>query len=266
QTTNGLPGGNINIQIRGTGSIQAGTNPLYIIDGVPYDGESLSDGSLVASNSIAGAVNPLNILNPNDIESISVLKDADATAIYGSRGSNGVVLITTKKGKSGGTRVNVNINQGFSKITNHPRLLNLEQYLALRREAFENDGRTPSADPASPDYAPDLTVWSQTEGTNWSEYIFGNTANLTNSQLSVSGGSNNTNFNISGNYRTEGTVMLGDNRYNRGGLQSTISHVSDNGRFRINLSSLYNMDKTSLSNPVNTSDSTNLITHNIPFF
>lgn len=254
QTTNGLPGGNINIQIRGTGSIQAGTNPLYIIDGVPYDGESLSDGSLVASNSIAGAVNPLNILNPNDIESISVLKDADATAIYGSRGSNGVVLITTKKGKSGGTRVNVNINQGFSKITNHPRLLNLEQYLALRREAFENDGRTPSADPASPDYAPDLTVWSQTEGTNWSEYIFGNTANLTNSQLSVSGGSNNTNFNISGNYRTEGTVMLGDNRYNRGGLQSTISHVSDNGRFRINLSSLYNMDKTSLSNPVNTSD------------
>lgn len=138
QTTNGLPGCNINIQIRGTGSIQAGTNPLYIIDGVPYDGEALNQGTSLASSSIVGTVSPLNILNPNDIEDISVLKDADATAIYGSRGSNGVVLITTKKGKSGGTRVNFSINQGFSKLTNFPNLLNLEQYLEMRRQAFAN--------------------------------------------------------------------------------------------------------------------------------
>jgi len=266
QTTNGLPGGNINIQIRGTGSIQAGTNPLYIIDGVPYDGSPINESNILSTSNIAGTTNPLNILNPNDIENISVLKDADATAIYGSRGSNGVVLITTKKGQSGGTRINLNINQGFSKIPNHPNLLNLEQYLAMRREAFENDERIPSADPASSDYAPDLTIWSQTESTNWSEYIFGHTANLTSSQLSVSGGNSNTNFNIGGNYRTEGTVMLGDNRYNRGGLQSTISHVSDNGRFRINLSSIYNVDKTHLSNPVSASTSMFLLPPNYPLF
>lgn len=266
QTTNGLPGGNINIQIRGTGSIQAGTNPLYIIDGVPYDGEALGDGSLLASNNIAGSINPLNILNPTDIEHISVLKDADATAIYGSRGSNGVVLITTKKGKVGKTNINATINQGFSKVANHPQLLDLKQYLDLRREAFLNDDRTPSSDPASPDYAPDLTVWSQTEGVDWSEYVFGQTANLTSSQLTVSGGKSNTSFNISGNYRTEGTVMLGDNKYNRGGLRSTISHMSDNGRFRLNLSSIYNIDETSLSNPVNTSDRIFLLPPNYPLF
>lgn len=266
QTTNGLPGGNINIQIRGTGSIQAGTNPLYIIDGVPFDGEAEDQTSLLASNNIAGAINPLNILNPNDIENISVLKDADATAIYGSRGSNGVVLITTKKGKSGGTRINLNLNQGFSKIANHPNLLNLEQYLDLRREAFTNDNRIPSSDPSSRDYAPDLTVWSQTKGTNWSEYVFGHTANLTSSQLSVSSGNKNTNFNISGNFRTEGAIMLGDNTYNKGGLQSTITHISDNGRFRINLSSIYNLDKTDLSNPKNSSNLIFLLPPNYPLF
>lgn len=266
QTTNGLPGGNINIQIRGTGSIQAGTEPLYIIDGVPFDSKAEDPTDLLASNNLAGTINPLNILNANDIENISVLKDADATAIYGSRGSNGVVLITTKKGKAGGTRINLNVNQGFSKITTHPKLLNLEQYLDLRREAFANDGRIPSADPASREYAPDLTIWSQTNGTNWSEYVFGHTANLTNFQLSVSGGNKNTNFNISGNFRTEGTIMLGDNTYNKGGLQSTITHISDNGRFRINLSSIYNIDKTDLSNPKNSSNLIFLLPPNYPLF
>ncbi len=266
QTTNGLPGGNINIQIRGTGSIQAGTNPLYIIDGVPYDGSPINESQVLSTSNIAGTTNPLNILNPNDIENITVLKDADATAIYGSRGSNGVVLITTKKGQLRGTRINLNVNQGFSKVANHPNLLNLEQYLALRREAFENDNRPPSNDPSSMDYAPDLTIWNQSKSTNWSEYIFGNTANQTSTQLSVSGGNSNTNFNISGNYRTEGTVMLGDNRYNRGGLQSTIGHVSDNGRFKINLSSIYNIDKTHLSNPIDASTSMFLLPPNYPLF
>lgn len=264
QTTNGLPGGNVNIQIRGTGSIQAGTNPLYIIDGVPYDGEPVNQGSIQSARSIVGSVNPLNILNPNDIENITVLKDADATAIYGSRGSNGVVMITTKKGKSGRTSVNLNINQGFSTVTSRPNLLSLEQYLEMRKEAFANDGRTPSANPASPDYAPDLTVWSQTESTDWYDYIYGNTANLTNAQLSVSGGNSNTSFNISGNFRTEGTILRGDNTYNKGGLQSNVSHLSNDGRFRINLSTIYNMDKTDLSNPANNVGSMFLLPPNYP--
>ncbi|CDS93028.1 TonB-dependent receptor plug [Sphingobacterium sp. PM2-P1-29] len=266
QTTNGLPGGNINIQIRGTGSIQAGTNPLYIIDGVPYDGEAVGQGSAISAKSVVGAVNPLNILNPNDIENISVLKDADATAIYGSRGSNGVVLITTKKGKSGETRINLSLNQGFNNVAQSPKLLNLDQYLALRNEAFANNGRTPSADPASPDYAPDLTVWSQTEGTDWYEYIYGNTASLTNGQLSVSGGNNNTNFNVSGNFRKEGTILRGENKYLKGGLQSNLSHLSKNGRFRINLSTIYNKDMTDISNPANNINMVFLLPPNYPVF
>jgi len=264
QTTNGLPGGNINIQIRGTGSIQAGTDPLYIIDGVPYDGEAINKGTTISSGSIVGAVSPLNILNPNDIENITVLKDADATAIYGSRGSNGVVLITTKKGKSGGTRVHLDIGHGFSQVADHPELLSLEQYLALRNEAFANDNRVPSADPASPDYAPDLTVWSQTEGTDWYDYIYGNTARLTNTQLSVSGGNSNTGFNIGGNFRTEGTILRGDNTYSKGGLRSNINHLSDNGRFKINLSSIYNMDKSDMANPANNAGAMFLLAPNYP--
>ncbi|WP_159451809.1 SusC/RagA family TonB-linked outer membrane protein [Sphingobacterium psychroaquaticum] len=206
----------------------------------------------------------MNILNPNDIENITVLKDADATAIYGSRGSNGVVLITTKKGQSGGTRINVNVNQGFSKVADNPNLLNLEQYLELRKEAFANDGRTPSADPTSREYAPDLTVWSQTEGTDWYDYIYGNTANLTSTQLSVSGGNSNTNFNIGGNFRTEGTTLRGDNIYNKGGLQSNINHISTDGRFKINLSSIYNMDRTDISNPANNARTMALLPPNYP--
>src|SRR5699024_10075198 len=201
----------INIQIRGVGSIQAGTNPLYIIDGVPFDGASINQGTILASSNIVGAISPLNIINPNDIESISVLKDADATAIYGSRGSNGVVLINTKKGSKGGTRINLSLNQGFSKIANHPLLLDLDQYLDLRRDAFKNDGRIPSDDPTSLEYAPDLTIWNQNEAINWSDYIFGKAANVTNTQLSISGGGTGTTFNLSGNYHTEGTVIIGDN-------------------------------------------------------
>ncbi|WP_185218097.1 SusC/RagA family TonB-linked outer membrane protein [Sphingobacterium mizutaii] len=264
QTTNGLPGGNINIQIRGTGSIQAGTIPLYIIDGVPYNGEGVNNGNILSTENIAGAINPLNIFNPNDIENISVLKDADATAIYGSRGSNGVILITTKRGKSGGTRINLNINQGFNKVTTYPHLLSLEQYLDLRREAFANDNRIPSSDPESDAYAPDLTIWSQTVSINWPKYIYGNIANLTSSQLSISGGNRNTNFNLSGNFRSEGTILLGDNKYKKGGLQSTIGHISDNNRFKVNLSSIYNVDNTDFSNPIGASSEMFLLPPNYP--
>jgi TonB-dependent SusC/RagA subfamily outer membrane receptor len=149
QTTNGLPGGNINVQIRGKGSLTAGTNPLYVIDGVPFESASFGTMADIANAPVNGVVSPLNSLNPSDIESISVLKDADATAIYGSRGSNGVVLITTKKGKSGFTKTDVNVTQGISTAADQPKLLNLDQYLELRKEAFANDGLTPDVNSAS---------------------------------------------------------------------------------------------------------------------
>src|SRR5699024_4546614 len=101
---------------------------------------------------------------------------------------------------------------------------------------------------------------------NWSEYIFGKTANVTNTQLSISGGAKGTTFNLSGNYRREGTVIIGDNRYSRGGIQSVISHKSPNGRFRVNFSSIYNLDNSHLSNPANSATSMFLLPPNYPLY
>src|SRR5690606_30869223 len=175
---------NINIQIRGKGSITAGTQPLFIIDGVPFDGTSLWEGTILSSatNSIIGSLSPLNMINPSDIESISILKDADATAIYGSRGANGVILITTKSSHSERTAFELSFQQGFSSIANRPDLLNLEQHLDIRREAFENEGRIPSDLPSSSDYAPDLTVWDRNLSTDWVEYFFGRHGNTSDLQ------------------------------------------------------------------------------------
>lgn len=252
QTTNGLPGGNINIQIRGKGSITAGTNPLYIIDGVPFNtkiGPLNTATSGLATQSINGMVSPLNSLNPDDIESISILKDADATAIYGSRGSNGVVLITTKKGKEGKTTISFKASQGVNRIANLPKLLNLEEYLQMRKEAYLNDGIIPSDDPLSDNYAPDLKVWGNSVATNWPKYMLGKTGAVTNVQATVSAGTALTNFSLSGNLRSENTILPGKNLYRRGGIQSSLSHHSPDNRFSVQLANIITLDNNVLSNP-----------------
>jgi len=253
QTTNGLPGGNINIQIRGKGSIQAGTDPLYIIDGVPFASSVVPSNDAIAIGSLNGVISPFNSINPSDIESISVLKDADATAIYGSRGTNGVVLITTKKGKAGTTKFDVNISQGITKIANEPALLNLQQFLQIRREAFKNDGITPTTA-----NAPELLLWDTTKYTNWPKSLFGGTGHSTNLQANISGGNENTNFNVSGNYHRESTVLPGDNLYQRGGLYMNLQHTSPNKKFSMLISGSYNSDNNNSTNFV-TSVSTAII-------
>ncbi len=250
QTTNGLPGGNINIQIRGKGSILAGTDPLYIIDGIPFS-STIVPNNVVTSGSIIGVNSPLNTLNPADIESITILKDADATAIYGSRGTNGVILITTKKGKAGKTKFNAKISNGITKIASYPNLLNLAQYLQIRREAYANDGLTPSKDATSNTYAPDLTVWDGTNSTDWTRLLFGGTGHATDAQVGISGGASNTSFNVSGNYHGESTVLPAANLYQRGGLHFNLQHKSLNNKFSLLLSSLYISDNNMIANPVN---------------
>ncbi|MES2267479.1 MAG: SusC/RagA family TonB-linked outer membrane protein [Bacteroidota bacterium] len=252
QTTNGLPGGNVSLQIRGKGSITAGTDPLYIIDGVPFSttiGTLNGATSLLAQSSINGNTSPFNSLNPTDIESISILKDGDATAIYGSRGSNGVVLITTKKGKAGKTTVDIKVNNGISNAANLPSLLNLEQYLQIRREAFKNDNKTPSADPLSANYAPELTVWNQTESTNWPKYLLGTQGRSTDVQSSITGGTANTSFALSGNYHSENTILPGKNLYQRGGIHFNFQHTSPNKKFFLQFSNSLGLDNNKLANP-----------------
>lgn len=231
QTTNGLPGGNINVQIRGKGSISAGTAPLYLIDGVPFESIMIAPSANIAGAAITGATNPLNSINPSDIESINVLKDADATAIYGSRGTNGVILISTKKGKKGATNANLNISKGYNKVANFPKLLNLEQYLMLRKEAFANDNLRPNAT-----NAPDLLSWDQNNATNWPEYLFGHTAQSTDLQAGLSGGAGLTTFNAGGNFHQEDNIISSKARYTRGGLSLSLYHKSENKKLEIQLS------------------------------
>ncbi|MET3501361.1 TonB-linked SusC/RagA family outer membrane protein [Mucilaginibacter rubeus] len=236
QTQNGLPGGGIKVQIRGQGSLASGTDPLYIVDGIPFLSSPLS--GLTSASGANGPINPLSIINPDDIESIDILKDADATAIYGSRAANGVVLITTKKGSKGKETFSINISQGISRISrlDNP-LLNLCQYLLLRREAFSNDGEIPDAFSA-----PDLINWDTTRSTNWQKYFYGGTAHVSNLQGSLSGGDEHNQYLISGNYHRETTILPGDQSYIKGGGYLTFTHHSNNNRFTATTSVNYNKD------------------------
>ena len=125
----GQPGGGINVRIRGTSSVRNGNNPLFVVDGVPLSGDDVSPGTGTNNIGASAPKNPLNFLNPNDIEKIDILKDASATAIYGARGANGVVLITTKKGKGKGS-LDYNVTLGASKITKKYDLLSPTEFVA----------------------------------------------------------------------------------------------------------------------------------------
>lgn len=240
--SSGVPGGSFDIRIRGQNSIRSeGNAPLYIVDGMPFGSQSLGYGA-ASSGIMPGRVSPLNNINPNDIESIEVLRDADATAIYGSRGANGVVLITTKKGKRGKTKFTLDAYSGTGQVTRTMELLNTSQYIDMRRQGFANDGITTY--PAS---AYDVNGrWDAVRYTDWQKELIGGTASFTSLQAGVSGGSQNTQFLVSGGMRRETTVFPGDARYGRGNLHSSINHESDNGRFRLKLNTGYLADKNIL--------------------
>jgi TonB-linked SusC/RagA family outer membrane protein len=231
-SSNGLPGASYQVRIRGENSMKQGNDPLYIIDGVPYFSSPMNMFSGANGNQ-----SPLNSLNPNDIERIDVLKDADATAIYGSRGANGVLLITTKKGKANQSQVNVNVYTGISKVSNQLELLNTQQYLQLRKDAFLHDAVAPTASTA-----PDLLTWDQNAFTNWQDLLIGNTAKLTEAQLSFSGGTAQTRFLLSGTYRRETTVLLGDFSFRKAGMHLGADHSSRNGKLGISSSFNYTND------------------------
>lgn len=238
----GAPGSSFNIEIRGVNSLRAsGSAPLYIIDGVPYNSQSLGDYN-ISIGILADSSSPLNSINPADIESIEILKDADATAIYGSRGANGVVLITTKKGKEGKTRLSIRSYAGIGNITPPMKMMNTEQYLSMRHEAFTNDGIT-----EYPEYAYDVNgTWNENRYTNWREELIGGTAYFKNLQATISGGSASTQYLLSGTYRKETTVFPGDDQNNKIAVQTNLTHHSENDRFNLNLSVNYSNDKSTV--------------------
>ena len=230
----GTAGGGFQIKIRGLNSLREnGNDPLYIIDGVPYSSETIGYGN--TSSGVPTPTSPLNSINPNDVESIEVLKDADATAIYGSRGANGVVLITTKKGQAGKTKLMLSSSSGFGKITKMMDLMDTPQYLEMRRQGFANDGIT-----SYPYWAYDINgTWDQNRYTDWQEELLGGTAVITNLQTSVSGGSDLTQYLLSGTYRTETTVLPADFEYDKGAVHFNMNHSSEDKKFKLIFSGGY---------------------------
>lgn len=251
--TNGISGSGVTVRVQGQNSIANGNDPLYVVDGVPYTSQLLPNlGSMLGTSGAPGYNqsygNPLSYLNPSDIESIEVLKDADATSIYGSRAANGAILITTKKGKAGQTKVDLNIQKGIGQVTKMMPLLNTRQYLAMRNEAMANDGIVPSASIYAQGYSPDLEIWDTTRYTNWQKVLIGNTAQYTNAQGSVSGGNANTQFLFGGGYHKETTVFPGDFSDQKGSLHFSINNISNDKKFRVQLTGSYLIDNNQLPN------------------
>ncbi|WP_299546945.1 SusC/RagA family TonB-linked outer membrane protein [Seonamhaeicola sp.] len=244
--TTGVPGGGYQIDIRGKNFINGGTDPLFIVDGVPYGGQSL-ESTLVSSGINRGNVSPLNAIDPLDIARIEVLKDADATAIYGSRGANGVVLITTKKGRAGKTKVSASLSTTLGQVPRFMELMNTEQYLEVAREGVVNDGFGPFLDNPAFDFIwPSLKTWDQNRYTDWQKELIGGTAYRNKVQVSISGGTAQTQFLVSGNYQKETTVFPGDGNYQRVSGRSHLTHHSKDERFSISLSTNYSIEDNKL--------------------
>lgn len=233
---NGLPGSNFTLLIRGQNSIINGTAPLFIIDGVPY-----ITGVVSQRGASMNANNPFNTIPPSDIESIEVLKDADATSIYGSRGASGVILITTKKAKEGKTTADLNAYTGWGAVTRLQTFMNTQQYLAMRKKAFQNDGQEPSL------YnAPDLLAWDTTRYTDWTKLLVGNTAKTTNLSARISGGSPLTRFSLNTTYYRETTVFSDDLDDRRASMNLNVFHTTRDTKFSISIASGYAYERNKL--------------------
>jgi TonB-dependent starch-binding outer membrane protein SusC len=184
---NGSPGGAISVRIRGTNSVQGGNEPLYVVDGFPLNGTSL------------------NQLNTADIESVEVLKDASAIAIYGTRGANGVVLVTTKKGKKGDVRVNYDFGYSLQSPTKKLDMMNAGQWAEFYNLQAANDNVTPYFTQTQVDSLKNV------KGTNWQDLILDNSAPLVSHNITVSGGNDKTRFSVSGGYFKQDGIIRNSN-------------------------------------------------------
>ncbi|MBP3518729.1 MAG: TonB-dependent receptor [Parabacteroides sp.] len=242
QQVGGQPGQAATIRVRGAGSITASSTPLYVVDGYPLGEQNL------------------NAINPNDIESIEVLKDASAAAIYGSRAANGVVLVTTKSGKAGKVSVSLDAYVGFQNVTKTLDLMNAQEFIEFSRESFNNHylDKVPGASPSDPlemrpsgnryrypaFYDDAAYVASLGEGTDWQDEIY-RTAPMQNYQLTVTGGDDKTKYMFSaGYYNQEGIVINSD--YERFSARAKIdSEINSWLKMGINLAPTYmNANKT----------------------
>jgi len=241
EQSSGLSGGGVKVRIQGQNSIRNGNDPFYVIDGIPYISQLLPSASYIGSPLNGGS--PMNFINTADIESIDILKDADATAIYGSRAANGAILITTKKGKAGDIKVDLNVQSGFGKVGKQLDLLNTQQYLSMRHEALKNDNLSVSPT----DY--DLNgQWDSTRYTDWQKELIGGTSKYQDFQGSVSGGSTTTQFLFGAGYHRETAVFPGDFADTKGSAKLSVNSNSKNQKFKFQASVSYLIDNNHLPN------------------
>src|SRR5690606_31911632 len=216
------PGGGVSVRIRGSNSINSGSEPLYVIDGFPLYPDNGAYG-------VGGNRQPSNIMatiNPNDIESIEILKDASATSIYGSRGSNGVVLITTKRGKAGETSIEYDGSVSMQTISKKIDVLNARDYAIYLNTMEQSQGGAPL-------YSEE-EINAMGEGTNWLNEII-QTGAINSHQLTFSGGSDKNRYAIVGNYfKNNGIIKYTD--VERYGIRLNLDNSAWNGRLMINAS------------------------------
>jgi len=207
----GLAGSGSVIRIRGIGSISAGGDPLYVIDGIPVTADPFLNGNRGGMNQ-----NPLATLNAADIESVEILKDAGAAGIYGSRGANGVILVTTKRGKAGKPTFNLSTKYGLSTYANKPKFASGPEWLALRQEAWVNDGNTGLAP------LPQGLTWAQASqnNTDWFDLVT-QVGQLNDQNLSFSHGTDKIKTFISANYNDLQSFLKG-NSYGKYGLRANV--------------------------------------------
>jgi len=262
-TDNGYASAPVRVEIRGRSVIDGSqpSEPLYIVDGVPLtvlnlNGDSYASGSTgFTQGGLSGPAagqSPFFSINPNDIESITVLKDADATAIYGSRGANGVIIVTTKSGKPGKAKFDLNVYHGASVATGRYGLLNTQQYLAMRREAFKNDqavyGVVPGFTVPDAGNAYDMVVWDTTRYTDFQKLYWSGTGQITDLDMSLSGGDRQNTFRIGGSYVNQKEITSRGGGNQRGSVQFNYAHKSVDQRFAVSLTTMYTYVSVDLIN------------------
>lgn len=257
ETGNGKVGSAIKVRIRGSSSVTASNEPLYVVDGIPINTKAIND-------EVNLSINPLNDIDFNNIESVSILKDASAAAIYGSRGANGVVLITTKRGKEGKPKVTLDYQQGWSKPTHLREFMNTEQYVGFFEQAAINGGKYDFANGISgydseqeaiDDYLVDVykqfdrnSGWADWEtnevSTDWQSLAF-QKATSRDVNASVSGGTEQLRYFIAGGYTQQDGILI-NNYMNRASVQINLdSKLSE--KFDLGIST---MMSRSLNNDV----------------
>ncbi len=244
--TSGLAGSTHRFQFRGPTSLGAiselnyrpSNSPLFVVNGIPWapalrpvNQLTTMVGEPQAPGISAIGADPFFTINPLDIESITLLKDAEATTIYGARGANGVIVITTKKGTSKEPRLTVSLSYGIGRSLPGMSMMNTADYLAMRREAFKNDNSTPT-----PSNAPDLLLWDTTKNLDMNKMLLGGTSNNMNEHFSFSQGDSLFQFLLNGGFSSQ-TAVLPHNIYGkRWSLLSDFYYRSKNRKLKTGIS------------------------------